>query len=188
MQRALRREPERCSRVMALRGLQIRPTKLPWPALYDLAGALAFVSNAITYEPLENDLHMPDHLFSPASTLSFQAGDAFDMSVLLVSILTGAGYDAYVVVGYAPCDVVHNDQSRSVCPLLEAEASELEAARERVVVGGGGSDAPSGKYTCGLPSNAYFCSNFQDTQLDVQHQGAIPKCRCASDGWSTTEM
>ena len=154
----LRREPERCSSFMAVRGLQIRPTKLPWPALYDLTGALAFVSNAITYEPLENDLHMPDHLFSPASTLSFQAGDAFDMSVLLVSILIGAGYDAYVMVGYAPRDVVHNDQSHSVCPLLEAEARELAAARERVLVSSGSSDTPSGKYTCSPSPIASVCS------------------------------
>jgi len=31
-----------------------------------------------------------------------QAGDTFDMSVILCSLLLGVGYNAYVVVGYAP--------------------------------------------------------------------------------------
>lgn len=63
---------------------QIRPTKLPFLETYDLPGAVAFVSNAIAYEPLENPLHPPEHLLSPQSVLSFQAGDSFDMATLLV--------------------------------------------------------------------------------------------------------
>lgn len=31
-----------------------------------------------------------------------QAGDTFDMSAILCSLLLGVGYNAYVVVGYAP--------------------------------------------------------------------------------------
>lgn len=94
--------------------LQIRPTKLPYPDLWSLDGALAFVSNAIEYEPVENPLHPPEHLLSPQSVLGFQAGDSFDLSCLLVSILTGCGFDAYVTVGYAPTDVVQNDQTKQV--------------------------------------------------------------------------
>ena len=63
---------------------QIRPTKLPFLETYDLPGAVAFVSSAIAYEPLENPLHPPEHLLSPQSVLSFQAGDSFDMATLLV--------------------------------------------------------------------------------------------------------
>lgn len=66
--------------------VQIRPTKLPFLETYDLAGAVAFVSNAIAYEPPENSLHPPEHLLSPQSVLSFQAGDSFDMASLLVRI------------------------------------------------------------------------------------------------------
>lgn len=94
--------------------LQIRPTKLPFPDLWSLDGAVAFVANAIEYEPVENPLHPPEHLLSPQSVLAFQAGDSFDMACLLVSILTGCGFDAYVTVGYAPTDVVQNDQTKQV--------------------------------------------------------------------------
>jgi hypothetical protein len=94
--------------------MQIRPTKLPYPELWTLDGAVAFVSNAIAYEAVENPLHPPEHLLSPHSVLAFQAGDSFDMACLLVSILTGCGFDAYVIVGYAPSDVVQNDQTKQV--------------------------------------------------------------------------
>lgn len=67
---------------------QIRPTKLPFLETYDLPGAVAFVTNAIAYEPLENVLHPPEHLLSPQSVLSFQAGDSFDMATLLVCFIS----------------------------------------------------------------------------------------------------
>lgn len=100
--------------------MQIRPTKLPFPDLWSLDGAVAFVANAIEYEPVENPLHPPEHLLSPQSVLAFQAGDAFDLSCLLVSILKGCGFDAYVTVGYAPADVVLNDQTNQVVSPLPA--------------------------------------------------------------------
>lgn len=43
------------------------------------------------------------------------------MSQVLCSLLLGAGYDAYVVAGYAPLSVACNNQSSGACPVLEAE-------------------------------------------------------------------
>lgn len=43
------------------------------------------------------------------------------MSHVLCSLLLGAGYDAYVVAGYAPLAVARNDQSNATCPVLETE-------------------------------------------------------------------
>lgn len=60
------------------------------------------MADFLAYEPLEDPLHPPEHLPSPMSVLGWQAGDAFDMSVALCSLLIGVGYNAYVVVGYAP--------------------------------------------------------------------------------------
>jgi hypothetical protein len=93
---------------------------------------------------------MPEFLLSPVSVLSFQAGDSFDMSTLLVSMLTGVGYDAYVVAGYAPLGVVKNDQSKQTCPLLEAEARQASVEKGTGGdVGKGAEDAASqGKYRC----------------------------------------
>lgn len=89
----------------------IRPTKTHYTELYDLAGISRFVSDFIHFEPLEDPLHPPQYVVSPTSTLKWQAGDAFDISVLLASLLIGVGYDAYVCIGYAPRSVVLNDQS-----------------------------------------------------------------------------
>lgn len=55
------------------------------------------------------------------SVLNHQAGDCFDLSVVLASLLIGAGYHALVVVGYAPTTVTLNDQSATQCPVLERE-------------------------------------------------------------------
>jgi hypothetical protein len=65
------------------------------------------------------------------SVLNWQAGDSFDISNVLCSLLIGVGYDAYVVAGYAPKSVTTNDQSRTTCPVLEAEAAaETEEAKK----------------------------------------------------------
>eukprot|EP00951_Prasinocladus_malaysianus_P043317 scaffold538979_cov41-Prasinocladus_malaysianus.AAC.1 len=79
------------------------------------------------------------------SVLNWQAGDCFDMSVVLCSLLIGVGYDAYVVTGYAPKSVTTNDQSKTTCPVLEAEVAlaeeEEKKARENVV------EAKASKYS-----------------------------------------
>ena len=51
-----------------------------------------------------------------------QAGDSFDLSTVLCSLLIGAGFDAYVVAGYAPQAITFNDQAATQCPALEQEA------------------------------------------------------------------
>jgi hypothetical protein len=69
---------------------------------YDLDGCAAFVADFLAFEPLEDPLHPPEFLPSPTNTLLWQAGDSFDLSVVLCSLLLGVGYNSYVVVGYAP--------------------------------------------------------------------------------------
>lgn len=51
----------------------------------------------------------------------WQAGNSFDMSTLLVSLLTGVGYDACCVYGYAAKRVTLNDQTQLECPYLVTE-------------------------------------------------------------------
>jgi len=43
------------------------------------------------------------------------------MSTVLCSLLLGAGFDAYVVTGYAPVAVTTSDQTGATCPMLEPE-------------------------------------------------------------------
>jgi hypothetical protein len=42
-----------------------------------------------------------------------QTGNSFDISIVLASLLTGAGYDAYVVSGYAEKEVTVMDRARN---------------------------------------------------------------------------
>lgn len=61
----------------------------------------------------------PKRMVSPATVLKRQKGNSFEMSTLLCSLLLGAGYDAYVVCGYATREVTQCDETRDVCPLLK---------------------------------------------------------------------
>ncbi len=66
-------------------------------------------------------LCQPSSLVSPTLVLKRQKGNSFDYSVLLCSLLIGAGYDAYCVCGYASQDVALLNQTRKPCPLLEEQ-------------------------------------------------------------------
>ncbi|PNW72944.1 hypothetical protein CHLRE_14g612700v5 [Chlamydomonas reinhardtii] len=106
----------------------LRPSQLVYTELYDLDGASQFVADFLSYEPLEDPLHPPDTLPSPMSALEWRAGDSFDMATVLASMLLGVGYNAFVVLGYAPGPVVQNDQRNTVCTVLEREAAAAAAA------------------------------------------------------------
>ena len=71
--------------------------------------------------------------------LEWQAGDSFDFSIALCSLLLGAGYDAYVVIGTAPKQITTRDESLMECPFsLEINDKEdqddpLEDADEHLM-------------------------------------------------------
>nr|CAD7203790.1 unnamed protein product [Timema douglasi] len=88
---------------------------------------------------------VPECLMSPTAVLSIQEGYCFEYSTLLVSILIGSGYDAYVVSGYATREFCMNDQSMVDCPHLVKELETDDSGdgysgdfRGGVVKGGGG--------------------------------------------------
>jgi len=56
---------------------------------------------------------------SPSSVLRLQRGHCFDYSNLLVSLLIGVGYDAYVVSGYASKETCLVDETRETCPMMQ---------------------------------------------------------------------
>ena len=95
----------------------LRPTLIPVAELYDHMECAAFLAGYIHYEPLDPPEETPGLLSSPGLTLKDHTGDSFDMAMLLCSFLLGAGYDAYVVNGYAPKHVTLRDQSRTPVPL-----------------------------------------------------------------------
>jgi hypothetical protein len=79
----------------------IRPTKLGYVKLFDFRKCAEFVSNFVQYETLQDCLTFPLIVPSPFNVLKWQKGDALDISLVLASLLLGAGFDAFVVVGTA---------------------------------------------------------------------------------------
>ena len=103
-------------------------SKLNYSELYDLEPCAAFVANYLEYETLENPILFPKSIPSPYTVMEWQAGDCFDLAIVLCSLLLGVGYDAYVCVGYAPKFITTNDQAGTICPVLEREAAAKAAA------------------------------------------------------------
>ncbi|XP_075621841.1 dynein regulatory complex subunit 7 isoform X3 [Balearica regulorum gibbericeps] len=96
----------------------VRPTLLPYPELYHWDGCASFVSDYLTMEHLKSPITPPSSLYSPTTILKYQRGNCFDFSVLLCSMLIGAGYDAYCVHGYATREICTLDETLELCPLL----------------------------------------------------------------------
>jgi hypothetical protein len=79
----------------------LRPTKLGFVKLFDFKNCSEFVSNFLQFETLQECLSFPRIVPSPYNVLKWQKGDALDISLVLASLLLGAGFDAYVVIGTA---------------------------------------------------------------------------------------
>ncbi|NWH60484.1 DRC7 protein, partial [Geococcyx californianus] len=110
----------------------VRPTLLPYMELYEWDGCASFVSDYLTMEPLKCPIALPSSLYSPTTILKYQRGNCFDFSVLLCSMLIGAGYDAYCVHGYATREMCSLDETLEPCPLLR------EPQEVRLVMSGKG--------------------------------------------------
>ncbi|KAJ3112094.1 hypothetical protein HK100_002455 [Physocladia obscura] len=89
------------------------PTQPAFKELYDYRSCAKFIAEYLTYEPLDPPHELPQKLPSPTYTLKLQCGNCFDYSVLLVSLLRGFGYDAYVVSGYATQDITILDETKT---------------------------------------------------------------------------
>jgi len=95
----------------------LRPTKLPFKELYNWDACSKFMANFLEFEELEPPDQLPTIVPAPANTINWQAGDCFDFSILLCSLLLGNGYDCFVVYGRAPKEITTRDESMLPCPL-----------------------------------------------------------------------
>ncbi|RNA42987.1 dynein regulatory complex subunit 7 isoform X1 [Brachionus plicatilis] len=130
----------------------IRPTILKFSKLYDWKECAQFVADYLQFRLLKEPTELPQILYSPTHTLKIQEGNCFDYSVLLASLLIGAGYDAYIVSGYATREVCNMDQSRIICPLLiKSMEKKTEVKRKEM-----------GKYTVKPPKD--MNSKYQASQ------------------------
>jgi hypothetical protein len=111
----------------------LRPTAMKFSHIYDWRECAKFTSDYLQFIPLAKPTDFPQVLWSATKVLREQRGNCFDFSVLLCSLLLGAGYDAYVVAGYATREVCNMDQSRRVCPLLVKKEERHEERQKREV-------------------------------------------------------
>ena len=94
----------------------VRPTKVPYPELYDYKKCAKFVSEFFEYEELNPPTQFPKIIPAPDNVVKWQIGDCFDLSIVLASLLIGAGYNAYVVYGKAPRFITSKDETRLTPP------------------------------------------------------------------------
>ena len=77
---------------------------------------IELLKSSIGFARIENHaLHYLTHSYS----LTLWVEMYFDFSMLLASFLLGAGYDAYVVYGYAPRWITLRDQAKTTCERRE---------------------------------------------------------------------
>ena len=94
----------------------VRPTKVPYPELYDYKKCAKFISEFFEYEELNPPTEFPKIIPAPDNVVKWQIGDSFDLSIVLVSLLIGVGYNAYVVYGKAPRFITSKDETRLAPP------------------------------------------------------------------------
>ncbi|CAF1062156.1 unnamed protein product [Adineta ricciae] len=97
----------------------VQPTLLSFSTLFQWDAAAEFVADHLNYELLEPPHEIPKTLWSPTKILLDQRGNCFDYATLLCSLLIGAGYDAYVVSGYATREVCYMDTTRLPNPYMK---------------------------------------------------------------------
>jgi len=108
----------------------IRPTHLPYKELYEVKPCAQFLADFFNYDELKPPDRYPGVIPAPHSVLKWQAGDCFDISIALCSLLIGVGYDAYCVSGFAPRFITTRNEARSACPQLEwGEEEKREEAQ-----------------------------------------------------------
>lgn len=112
----------------------------------------------------------PSSLYSPTTILKYQKGNCFDFSVLLCSMLIGAGYDAYCVHGYATHEICSLDETLKLCPLLR-KPQEVR----RTVSGQG--EAPHACSACSFPvsSRVELGGTASGLGFSLYQAGASPK-------------
>jgi len=112
----------------------IRPSVLPLIASHTVELAAEFVANLCQYQILFDFFSPPRCIATANFTVASQKGDCFDMSVLLTTILTGIGYDAYVIVGYANRELTLSDLRYRKCPGIaenEQQSSESKGTENK---------------------------------------------------------
>ncbi|CAL6108366.1 Conserved_hypothetical protein [Hexamita inflata] len=97
----------------------LRPALLADPTLSNGQKLAQFVADAVNYEQLKDATSYSRYVMAPQTTLEWQKGDSIDISLLLCSLLLGAGFNAYVCLGTADRRLTEQLRHKEVCPELD---------------------------------------------------------------------
>lgn len=142
----------------------LRPAILADPSLTSARALASFVASSVNYEPLAKPHLPPAHVVSPQTTLEWQRGDAFDVSVLLASLLIGAGYNAYVCIGYADARLTNCQTSAFSAPAGDAFESYAQALLGTLASEAAFSSRPPGLFKV----DPMYCRDPDDATVDPQ--------------------
>lgn len=157
----------------------LRPTAAPTGLLYDVRGASRFVARYCTYEPLDPPTRAPSRVPSPAFTLASRAGDSFDLSILLASLLLGAGYNAAVAVGTAPIWVTLRNTDLLLATDVDSVAEKLLEPADTLI-------HPSTKFAASAASSAATSSESTNKYRVVAAASAAAAAAAAPPSSGTT--
>lgn len=152
----------------------LRPAILADPTLCDARFLAKFVANSVTYEALEHPHLPPEYIVSPQTVLEWQAGDCFELSILLASLLIGAGYNAYVCIGYADKFLTEQQTHLQVAESCEALDRYAEYTVQSFASEAAFSKRPLGIYKV----DARYCRDVNDVHLekpDFTPEGSLLK-------------
>jgi hypothetical protein len=101
----------------------LRPSVLPLIKTHNVELAADYIANLCNYQILFDFFSQPRCITTPNFTVKSQIGDCYDLAVLLSTLLSGIGYDSYVLVGYADRELTLGDVHYRPCPgVAEPEA------------------------------------------------------------------
>jgi len=136
------------------------------------------VSDFLEYEELDIPNKLPDIMPSPANVLDWQQGDSFDFSIVLCSLLIGAGYDAYCVYGAAPKYITTKDESLMDPPFSlelpeDKENDDIDPDEEKMRRDEKKEDVPAPDFKFEIKSKDPLISKFVDKNTKFAEEQRI---------------
>ncbi|ODN00850.1 Dynein regulatory complex subunit 7 [Orchesella cincta] len=115
----------------------ITPTALGYPEFLDCVTTMEFLKDFFMPELMRPPTKMPERIRSHVTVLRKRNANCYEMSVIAASVLIGAGYDAYVVDGFASKTICTIDTTEDYheppeTPILPYEIDDTEEEKRSI--------------------------------------------------------
>lgn len=108
----------------------INPTALGYPEFLDCVTTVEFLKDFFSPAILSPPTRFPDRVRSHYTVIKRRKANAFEIAAIIVSILLGSGYDAYVVDGFASKTICTIDTSLDYTEPVEKPLLDYEIEPE----------------------------------------------------------